>query len=255
MGRETRTIRWRQCVALISTLLGLAVCPVLADALQLQIMPAAPRYQEPVYARLVRPPLDFGVLYGATTSMAANRITIVYYEYPELSNSSRDVLLGQLPAGEYKVDLVDARFGTVEATAQFTVADSPIPTRGADAVPSSARFTGHWWNAFEPGWGLSIEQGPTNLLFMTWFVHDVTGNPTWYTIEPGTWNSAETFMTFEGPIYRTTGGYFAAPVAAPAQGIQVGTGTVSFRDAQTGTLNFVIDGVRTIKSITRLPIE
>ena len=62
-------------------------------------------------------------------------------------------------------------------------------------------------------------------------------------------------MTFEGPIYRTTGGYFAAPVAASAHGVQVGTGMVSFSDAQTGTLNFVIDGVRTIKPITRLSIE
>lgn len=62
-------------------------------------------------------------------------------------------------------------------------------------------------------------------------------------------------MTFGGPIYRTTSTYWPAPYIGPPQGTAVGVGALSFRDSQTGTLNFIVDGVRTIKPLARFPIE
>src|SRR6478752_135844 len=76
-----------------------------AVALSLEIIPAAPRYQERVTARIVRPALSFGSIYGATTVMNNNIITVTYFEQPELATSSHDVSLGQLPAGTYTVEL------------------------------------------------------------------------------------------------------------------------------------------------------
>jgi hypothetical protein len=219
----------------------------------LEIIPASPRYQERVTARIVRPALSFGSIYGATTAMSNNVITVTYFEQPELDTSSHDVSLGQLPAGTYTVELRRHNLEGVEATMQFTVAAAVTPNP-ATATPS-VNFTGQWWHSAEPGWGLAIEQGPTNLVFAEWFAHDATGAPVWYTLAPGGWTNAGSTMTFSGPIFRTTGSYWQTPFADPPVNTVVGSGELNFRDSGHGTMNFVIDGVRTIKPIERLPIE
>jgi len=233
-------------------LLALVNVPSAFAAMNLEIVPPAPRYQERVIARLTRPPLVFGYIQGATVTMQNNTISVVYYDFPEIDNASHDVSLGRLPAGTYTVEVRRDGYSAIEAVAQFTVAPAPSPRSGS--VPS-ADFTGQWWDPAEPGWGLAVEQGPTREVFAEWFTHDAQGNPVWYTLAPGGWTNAGAFMTYAGPIYRTTGPYWAAAYVGPPVTQPIGSGEVSFRDANNGTLNFVVDGVRTIKPITRLNIE
>lgn len=226
-----------------------------ALALSLEILPASPRYQESVVARLVRPPLDFGVIYGATVTMQGNTIAIVYYQYPELSTAGHDVTLGQLPAGTYDVTLRRNGSDAIESTARFTVAPSAVPSRFRGALVPSVNFSGQWWAPAESGWGLAITQGPTNVLFAEWFVHDPAGVPVWYTLHPGEWTRAETFMAYTGPIYQTLAPYWAGPYSSPMTSVLVGEGTLTFRNANSGILDFVINGVRVVKEFERLPIE
>ncbi len=243
----------------LTLLVGVLMHTSYAAALNLEVFPASPRYQETVTARIVRPPLDFGVIYGATTTMQGNTIVVTYYQYRELSTESRDVTLGQFPAGNYVVQLRRAGSEAVEATAEFTVAPSEVPDRvvwGGKQVPS-VNFSGQWWNPAESGWGLAITQGPTNLVFAEWFVYDETGQAVWYTLSPGAWTMAETMMTYSGPLYRTRGAWWNSSATPWPETVYelVGTGELTFRDSSTGILSFVVNGVRTVKTITRLLIE
>jgi hypothetical protein len=226
-----------------------------AQATTLQLVPPAPRYQEMVVARIILDPLDFAVIYGATTEMSSNIITINYYRFPELSNASHDVMLGQLPAGEFSIQLRNAISGTIEATATFTVGPAAIPNRAQGSVFPSANFSGQWWSPAEPGWGLAITQGPTNVVWAEWYVYDALGRATWYTLEPGEWTLAETTSLYSGIVAKYAGSEVGTAYVGPPTRTVVGTGELSFRDAFNGTLNFVVDGVRVIKPISRLPIE
>jgi len=224
------------------------------QATTLQVIPAAPRYQEAVVARIGLEPMTFGFIYGATTEMSGNVITVTYHRFPEIAKEPHDVTLGQLPAGHYSVLLRNATSGEVEASASFTVAPSEPPGLGTATAVPSVNFTGQWWNPAEPGWGLAITQGPTNVVWAEWYVYDPTGNPTWYTLEPGYWITAASTFVYSGTVSRYTGAPWSGSYARPSRTV-VGTGELSFNDAFNGTLNFVVDGVRTIKPIARLPIE
>ena len=225
----------------------------------LEIIPPAPRYQETVVARIVFPEGVSPVIYGGTARMAGNTITVTYYSYPDISKDYYDVTLGQLPAGDYLVRLEDGNSGSILASASFTVASSAIPVHypgsGAPGVPP-VNFSGQWWSVAEPGWGLAITQGPTNVVWAEWFTYDATGAPTWYTLEPGAWTrTVAKFVTYSGVVARYKGSYWAGAYGAQRDRTVEGTGKLTFTDAFNGTLDFTANGVRIIKPITRLPIE
>ncbi len=49
------------------------------------------------------------------------------------------------------------------------------------AIVLPARATNYqdlWWNPNESGWGIQIVQ-QSDTLFLTWFIYDGAGNPTW----------------------------------------------------------------------------
>jgi hypothetical protein len=226
-------------------------------ALNVQILPAAPRYMEPVYARIFPDVFSGGQrAYGAKVSMAGNVISIelflpppdIDFEYPDY-----DIELGRLPSGTYTVQVRGS-------SAQFTVADAPTPPNPRFSqlpVVPAVNYSDIWWNPAESGWGLTIVQGPTNVLFAVWFVYDASGKPTWYTLETGQATSAGLVTTtFTGPIYKTNGPYFGGPFDPAQVGItRVGTGTLSFRHSDSGTFGSTIDGVTNSKAIVRQPIE
>jgi len=228
---------------------------VIADTVQ--ILPAAPRYMEPVYARILPDPFLQDQPYGAKVSMAGNVISILLFLPPPDIRAiyDYDVELGRLPSGTYTVQLV----GDSHPSAQFTVADAPTPPNPQFShlppVPA-VNYSDIWWNPSESGWGLTIVQGPTNVLFAVWFVYDASGKPTWYTLEPGQATSAGQFTTFTGPIYKTNGPYFGGPFDPAQVGLtQVGTGTLSFRHSDSGTFSYTVDGVTGSKAIVRQQIE
>jgi len=247
----------RFCLGLSSGLTMVALCTLANAQATLQIMPASPRYQEPVYARITPDRMSGLYLYGAKVSMSGTGITIVPEAIIEIGAGPYfDVELGRFPTGDFTVYLQDP---LGPASAQFTVGprmpQGPTNGGGPGTVPA-VNFSGMWWNDLEPGWGLSISQGATNRLFAVWFVYNVAGTPTWYTLELGGWRVYWNDSEYSGSIYEYTGPYFATAFDPnKVAGTLVGTGTLTFWDPYRGRFDFTIAGTSGSKVITRLPIE
>ena len=247
-----------QSISIIKYLLAAAVGLFWSavTALTVTVIPAAPRYLEPVYARLTPETFSGENIYGGQASMNGTNITVEYQALPEIGQYYYDVELGRFPAGTYTVQ-VQSRSGPVYA--QFTVTPAMRSTLPAPSHPGNVpavNYSDIWWTPSESGWGLSVSHGPTNILFAVWFVYDASGNPVWYTLQPGQWDTANIFTTYRGPIYKTSGPYFGAAFNPAQVGIvQVGTGALSFRDSNSGTFSYVVEGVTGSKNITRQAIE
>jgi len=115
----------------------------------------------------------------------------------------------------------------------------------------ATNYEGLWWNSpagSESGWGINFEhQG--DIIFATWFTYDATGKGWWLTMiasktAPG---------TYSGSLFQTKGPAFNAVPFTPAQvtPTQVGTGTLTFGDANNGTFAYTVNGISQVKSITR----
>lgn len=237
----------------------LSVPPLITTAQSLDfsflLLPAAPVAQDQVVARVTVPSncLDRP---GAVTVSQSNEVPaklIVRVPpntdpscLPFATPSTFDIELGRFPVGTYTVDLVYAQVtvGTKPFTVDANPAKSVVPFPTVD-------YTDHWWNSSEPGWGISIHQHTSGRLFAVWFAHDTQRNPTWYTLQPGSWTA---FNIFSGPVYRTTGPYFAAPYSnAQVERAVVGQATLSFHNAFEATFTYDVAGVSGSKGITRLP--
>jgi hypothetical protein len=243
---------------LLSVALALAAFCGQANAqATLQIMPASPRYQEPVYARITPDRMSGLYIYGAKVSMSGAAISITPEWIIEIgAGRSFDVELGRFPAGTYTVQLDS---GSAPANVSFTVGprmpQGPTDGAGPGTVPA-VDYSGMWWNERESGWGMSISQGPTNQLFAAWFVYDAAGVPTWYTLETGQWMVNWGEASYSGWLYRYTGPPLATAFdPAKVAGTLVGTGILRFFDAFTGQLEYTMVGTSGYKAITRLPIE
>jgi len=108
--------------------------------------------------------------------------------------------------------------------------------------------TGLWWNSNESGWGMSITQHGSNIAVAV-YTYDQAGQPTWYVMSgcPVSGNSCT------GDLYATSGG---TPPTTPWNGSgkvtsNVGTGTLTFANADNGTFDFRINNVIGSKSIAR----
>jgi hypothetical protein len=165
-----------------------------------------------------------------------------------------DIGLGAYPPGSIGVELFSNPGSNVpDETLAFVITDlaqiqiSPPPPRPL------TDYSGRWWAAGEAGWGLSVHQSPLRTLAASWFVHDASGQPVWFTLQPGNWTDP---TTFTGPIYRTTGPFYGGvfnPALVNSQ--QVGTGTLDF-EQRPGTegnavLTFTINGTAITRTITR----
>jgi hypothetical protein len=229
-----------------------ALSAIASAAVTLTIIPAAPRYLEPVVLRLT--PADFSGenIYGAQVSMEGTSILVQYQSLPELGQYYYDVMLGRLPSGSYSVR-VPTNAGTV--TTQFTVSPPERSIAHPGTVPA-VNYSDLWYSPAEPGWGLSIAQGPTNLVFAMWYVYDASGNPVWYSLQPGSWTATNVYSSYSGPIYKTRGPTFTGTFdPALVSHVQAGTGTLQFRDSSTLLFRYTLDGVTTIKNLTRQRVE
>lgn len=113
---------------------------------------------------------------------------------------------------------------------------------------STAALSGLWWNANESGWGMSVtQQGP--IIFVAWFVYEPSGAPVWYVMS----NCAVAADGCSGDIYKVAGGTSPAVPwnGAGKQVDKVGSGTLAFADANTGSFNYTLNGTSGSKSIAR----
>ena len=122
---------------------------------------------------------------------------------------------------------------------------------GSVSAVVAVSYEGLWWAApagVESGWGINFEhQG--DIIFATWFTYDATGKGWWLVMTAP--KSAPN--TYTGTLYQTHGPAFSAVPFNPAQvtPTQVGTGTLTFTDANDGTFAYTVNGVSQMKSITR----
>jgi hypothetical protein len=145
---------------------------------------------------------------------------------------------------------------TVQLAGNGVVAPPPPPPA---PVASTVYVTDLWWNPSEPAWSLNIVHhkqlvvgGPgSDALVATWNTFDANLAPTWVTLTSGSWTSGQTFT---GVLHQTTGPYFGNPYL-PGQAVDsvVGSATLTFSDANNGTLVYTLFGVTSSRAIVRKP--
>ncbi|APV49644.1 hypothetical protein BWI17_08115 [Betaproteobacteria bacterium GR16-43] len=115
-----------------------------------------------------------------------------------------------------------------------------------------ANFTDLWWGGeSQSGWGLNLTQHASNIIFGVWYTYDAAGKRQWIVMPGGQWTSSSTFT---GALYITSGPPYNAPFnTANFHITPVGTGTLTFSNANTGTFAFTVNGVSGTKSIVRQP--
>jgi serine protease len=119
------------------------------------------------------------------------------------------------------------------------------------ALAAQVHYEGLWWASpamSEAGWGINFaHQG--DVVFASWFTYDLSGKGWWLVMTaPNTGGN-----TFSGPLLTVTGPAFDAVPFDPAQvvGTPVGTGTLTFSDANNGTFAYTVNGISQTKNITR----
>jgi hypothetical protein len=113
-------------------------------------------------------------------------------------------------------------------------------------------WNGLWWNPQESGWGMSITQ-QHDILFLAWYTYDASGKPTWYVASDCALNAAGngcsgSLYATNGPLGPDTGAAFN-PAAVQIR--QVGSISVSFDDADNGSLTYTVDGKSGTRRISR----
>jgi hypothetical protein len=132
----------------------------------------------------------------------------------------------------------------------FAGAVASVPA-GNPANSASTSYQGLWLgpNATESGWGINFtHQG--SVLFATWFTYGSDG-AMWLVMSNGAQTAAG---RFSGDLYRTTGpGFNADPFTAigASNYTPVGTLSVTFSDADNGSMTYTVNGVTQTKAISR----
>lgn len=147
---------------------------------------------------------------------------------------------------------VKKKFARLRRVAQLAVMVAGIAGALAAApVQANVDYTDLWWNPAEPGSGVNFVQSD-NFIFATFFVYGPTNKPYWYTAQL----TRDSNGIWKGPMYQTTGSYFAAPYNATLNDVdQVGTATFSAISEVQGTLAYTVNGVAVAKAIERQSLQ
>ena len=121
-------------------------------------------------------------------------------------------------------------------------------------VARAADLNDLWWVESESGWGANVSQ-QGDILFITFFVYDRNGQPTWY-VGPSTQYvgaSPEGRPIYSGLLYETTGPWLGGTFD-PNLVVVRPVGSVSFTEsaAQGATLSYVVNGTSVSKTVTRM---
>jgi hypothetical protein len=114
-----------------------------------------------------------------------------------------------------------------------------------------AAYQGLWWAApagSESGWGIGFAH-QEDVIFATWFTYNAAGNP-WWLIMTATKGAGS---DYSGTLYETRGPAFSASPFNPAlvAATAVGSGTLTFADADNATFEYTVNGISQSKPITR----
>ncbi|MGE5096939.1 MAG: hypothetical protein ACM3SO_17520 [Betaproteobacteria bacterium] len=129
-----------------------------------------------------------------------------------------------------------------------TIATLALP---AHAVTFATDASDLWYKSDESGWGVNVIQ-QADVLFVTFFVYDAAGKPTWYVGSEVTYaTTTADGLVYTGKLYQTNGPWFGGPFNASANVREVGTVTFTLNTLTTATITYVADGVSVTKAITR----
>ena len=147
-------------------------------------------------------------------------------------------------SGSSNVSIID----TATRTVVDTVSVGATPYALGQFVGPASPYRGLWWNPNEDGWGMSITQHGS-MIFVAAYTYDQSGQPTWYVMSscPVLGNGCT------GDLYEVTGGTLPT-VAWNGSGLKVnkvGTGTLTFTNADNGAFAFTINGTAGSKAISR----
>jgi len=119
---------------------------------------------------------------------------------------------------------------------------------GGAPLAGVVNYEGLWWAApagLESGWGINLaHQG--DVIFATWFTYDVNGKPWWLTMTAN--ETAE--GQYSGTLYRSNGALtrFGPPAPMPTA---VGSGTLTFDSATSGTFSYQVSDGANIATQTK----
>jgi hypothetical protein len=141
---------------------------------------------------------------------------------------------------QWRVSLQGGAFGQTSPVTTITV----VPT-------AAVNYQGLWWAApagSESGWGINFAHQDT-VIFATWFTYDANGAPWWLsmTAQQGIDGS------YAGTLVASSGPPFSATPWNPGlvRNVAVGTGALTFTDANSGMFAYTVNGVTQTKRITR----
>jgi hypothetical protein len=152
-------------------------------------------------------------------------------------------------AGLLVADTTIRVYTTDAATAQILCSSGVIVScTSAPPPPSNTNYSDLWWNANESGWGVSITHHTSGVAFVAWYTYDTSGNPKWYVASECRISNG----ACSGALYETNGPRFDQPFnPAMMQVRNVGTISLSFSSANSGTMSFNVQGRTGVKAITR----
>jgi hypothetical protein len=114
-------------------------------------------------------------------------------------------------------------------------------TGSVQAAAPVLNFQGIWWGApagSESGWGINLAH-QSDTIFASWFTYDPAGRAWWAVM------TAQKIgpNTYQGQLFETTGPAFdAVPwLAGNVVAKQIGMGTLTFADANTGSFSYTVD--------------
>jgi len=127
----------------------------------------------------------------------------------------------------------------------------PVCTLGGSTT-ANPNYQALWWASpagSESGWGLNVtHQGDT--LFITWFTYGPDGKGMWLV---GSNLTRTSDGIYSGPLYRTVGPPWNASPWNPAMVAltPIGNATLTFKDANSGTFAYTVNGISQAKAIER----
>ncbi len=137
---------------------------------------------------------------------------------------------------------------------RFTFAANPPTCTGTTASRAGAsNYSDLWWNAAEPGWGLTLaHQG--NTVFVLWYTYGAGGVDQWFS---GSALTLQEDGSFAGALQRPNSGTPLPQINGPATTFpvpQVGLAILEFSNGETGTFSYQVGDVTQMKPIQRFVV-
>jgi hypothetical protein len=199
-------------------------------------------------------------------AMQANRVTVMAdrafaVDCGTVLGYFDEYTVGRLPAGEYDIELVanppPPTLGPSQLIGPIHLIIGALPPTGA-LLPHDD-YSGVWWNSTRPGQALTVLQSGDTLA-AAWFVNDVSGNPVWYTLQPGPgtgWTrDAVKGLRYVGTVYKTTASYWGGPFN-PALFTAAVVGTASFAPpgVSAALFEYTVEGISGSEALQRFNLR